>query len=158
MAQVLNAFQKAYVRHAVAQEIEKRDGAANTITDAAFADVMGVHPNTIKNTKKNPAVAEAVQRGVEELDVNHDYYLLSLKRRAHEELWVNYTQATGAEKRHYLVKLLDITKDVEEYDDAPDYADLSDEDLVALCLKRDVSPLGMSRDELKALVKKGDDK
>ena len=156
MTQVLNAFQKAYVRHAVAQEIEKRDGAANTITDAAFADVMGVHPNTIKNTKKNPAVAEAVQRGVEELDVNHDYYLLSLKRRATEELWVNYTQATGPEKRHYLVKLLDITKDVEEYDDAPDYTDLSDEDLVALCLKRDVSPLGMSRDELKALVKKGD--
>ena len=63
MAQVLNAFQKAYVRHAVAQEIEKRDGAAHTITDAAFADVMGVHPNTIKNTKKNPAVAEAVSFG-----------------------------------------------------------------------------------------------
>ena len=28
MATVLNAFQKAYVRHAVAQEIERRDGAA----------------------------------------------------------------------------------------------------------------------------------
>ena len=156
MAQVLNAFQKAYVRHAVAQEIEKRDGGISTITDAAFADVMGVHPNTIKNTKKNPAVAEAVLRGVEELDVNHDYYMLSLKRRAHEELWVNYKAASGAEKRHYLTKLLEITKDVEEYDDAPEYTDMTDEDLVALCLKRDISPLGMSREELRALVKKGE--
>ena len=152
MATVLNAFQKAYVRHAVAQELERRDGG-DGITDKDFAEVMGVHPNTIKNTKKNPSVAEAVKRAIEELDANHDFYMLCLKRRGIEELWAAFKVASGAEKRHYLTKILDITKEVADYDDAPDYSDMTDEDLAALCMKREVSPLGMSRTELAALAK-----
>ena len=152
MATVLNAFQKAYVRHAVAQEIEKRDGG-NALCDKDFADVMGVHPNTVVNCKRNPAVKDAVKAAIEDLDRNHDYYMLCLKRRAVEELWANYRAAKDTERRHYLTKVLEITAGVEEFDDAPDYADLTDADLAALCMKRDVSPLGMSREELKALAK-----
>lgn len=157
MASVLNAFDKAYVRHAVAQELERRDGDGRAdVTDVDFADVMGVHVNTVKKVKKKPLVIEAVKKAVEELDASHDYYLLCLKRRAYEELWGNYKTSTGVERRHYLSKLLEITADVEDVESAPDYEDLTDDDLIALCLKREVSPLGMSRAELRAMVKKGD--
>ena len=153
MPATLNAFQKAYVRHAVAQELEHRDGGAATITDKDFAEVMGVHPNTVKNCKNNRVVKEALKKAIEELDVSHDYFMLCMKRRAYEELWAQYNSAKGIEKRHYLSKLLEVTKDVEEYEDAPDYTDLTDDDLIALCLKREVTPLGMSREELKQKVR-----
>ena len=153
MAVVLNAFQKAYVRHRVSQELERRDGSARTISDRGFADLMGVHPNTVGNAKRHPAVKDAIDRAIADLDANHDLYMLAMKRRAHEELWANYQSSDGVERRHYLTKLLDVTRDVEEFDDAPDYADLTDEDLAALCLKRDVSPLGMSTAELAALAR-----
>lgn len=159
MAAVLSAFQKAYIRHALAQEIERRDGDGKAaVTDKDFAEVMGVHPNTIKNVKNNPAVKEALVKALEELDANHDYYQLCLKRWALEQLVSNYRSADGVERRHYLTKLLELTKDVEDVEAIPDYEDLTDADLAALCLKREVSPLGMSRSELKVLVEKKGEK
>lgn len=155
MARQLSAFQKAYIRHAVAQEVERRDGDGKaSVTDQAFAEVMGVHAQTVKAVKVHPVVKEALAKAIEELDLNHDYYQLCLKRWALEQLVANYRSATGAERRHYLTKLLEITKDVEELDTAPDYADMTDDDLNALCLKREVSPLGMTHDEIRAVVKK----
>ena len=148
----LNALEKAFVRHAVAQELEKRDGG-HRINDKDFAAACGVHPNTIVNVKRKPAVQEAVKKAIADLDANHDYYLVSLKRKALEEMWANYRDTEGSEKRQWLKMVWEVVGEVDDADDAPDYEDMTDEDLEALAMKRGVSALAMSRDELRALVK-----
>lgn len=148
----LNALEKAFVRHAVAQELEKRDGG-HRIMDKDFAAACGVHPNTIVNVKRKPAVQEAVKKAIADLDANHDYYLVSLKRKALEEMWANYNAAKDSEKRQWLKMVWDVVGAVEDVDDAPAYEDMTDEDLEAVAMKRNVSALGMSRSELRALVK-----
>ena len=152
----LNAAQKAYLRHCVASEVERKGDKKATLTDTEFAELIGVHLNTLRNWKLKPEFQTALKRGIEEFESSADYFALVLKHRMREELWSNYTKATGAERRHYLNSLMDEVKNAPEYDDSPDYDDMTDEDLASLCLKREVSPIGMSRDELVRLANKGD--
>ena len=164
----LNSAQKAFLRHCVSSECEVRERkslqaakpgarlAKTTLDDKDFAELIGVHPQTLKLWKRRPEFQAALKKGIEEFESSSDYFGLVLKHRTREELWANYRNATGAEKRHYLTMVQKEVGDVAEYDDSPDYEDMTDDDLVALCLRRDVSPLGMSRDELLRLANKGE--
>jgi len=59
---------------------------------------------------------------------------------------------TAPERRKTIKDILAATEHVSDAGDAVDYNDLSDEDLEAIALNRDVSVLAMTEEQLKALV------
>lgn len=160
----LSAFDKALVRHLISLELDNSDktttadgrkhNSPKSLTDVELADLLNVHVNTVRNHKRLPAVQAAVKKGLEDAESSKDYFTLCLRHRALENMWVEYEKAKGNDRRQYLRMILDETKGVDESDSQPvSYEDMTDEDLIATCLSRDVSPLGMTLAQLRAKAK-----
>jgi hypothetical protein len=153
----LSAAQKAFLRHLVAAEWEKGAGESSAmLTDAGFAEVIGVHPNTVKLWKTQPAFQEALKVARREFSESKDYLAYCMRARAMEQLWKEFDRAPSGkpEKRHYLDLIFAQTKQFESDPMTVSYDDMNDDDLVAAALKRDISPIGLSPAELRRLANK----
>ena len=149
---MLSAQQRAFARHKVAQEIARYEGR-EAMSDSAWCHTMGLHINTGKKYAHNPEVKALVEAEVRDAKESKDFFKSVMRRVALEELWVQYDKAKGAEKRHFLSMILDLTKDVAETTEMVDFRELSDDDLIAKCLNRNTSEWGMSEQALLARLK-----
>ena len=151
----LSAAQKSYIRHLVAKHHDSERGITQgTMSDRAFANLIGVHFNTLLNWQKLKEFQEALKVAIEEFEEGHDYFKIVVRHKALEELWTQYRNTSGPDKRQYLAMILKETEEVESYKEIPRYDDMTTEDLEALVFQRKISPLGMSVEELRASVKK----
>lgn len=153
----MNSAQKAFVRHLVACEMAKAQGQDKPMSDREFIQVLGYHYNTAGNWKKLPEVQAAFKRALKEIETSRDYFMLCMKQKAREEMWANYEKSKGNDKRQYLKMIMDETAEVPDYEDTVDYEDMTDEDLANLCMKRDVSVLGMTQGELLRIARGSDE-
>ena len=152
----LSAAQKSYINHLVIKHHdEKHKIDEGSMSDALFArDVLKCHPNTLLNWKKQPEFKDALERAIREYEEGRDYFKTVLRYKALEELWVQYNRATGTEKRHYLAMVLKETEEVEKYEETTDYESMTDAQLAAIYLKKEIDPPeGISKSQLKKLAK-----
>jgi hypothetical protein len=152
----LSAAQKSYINHLVIKHHDdSRNIEGGSMSDALYCrEVLKCHPNTVVNWKKNPEFKEALERAIQEYEEGHDYFKTILHYKALEELWLQYTKATGTDKRHYLSMILDQTKDVEQYSETTNYDAMTNEQLAQIYLNRDFTlPEGLSVSQLKKLSK-----
>lgn len=147
----LTAEQRALVMHMVGEQVSGK--GSDSMTRAQLAAVLGRHDNTLANWQKMPEVQEAVKRGIRDMENSRDYFKLVMRRRALEEMWSNYSKATeSSEKRQYLKMVLEETKDADTDETAVDLTSKTDEELCDLMLAHDISPVGMTKDELVRLA------
>ena len=152
---MLTSEQRALVMHIVGEQIAGKN--YDGMTRVQLAHLMGRHDNTLANWSKLPEVIEAVKRGVAEVETSRDYFKVIMRRNALEAMWANYQSAKeSSEKRQYLKMILEETKDAETDDGAVDFSSKSDEELADLILQHDISPIGITREELARLARKDD--
>lgn len=152
----LSAAQKSYINHLVVKHHDEKQGIDDgSMSDALFArDILKCHPNTLTNWKKQPEFREALDRAIREYEEGRDYFKTVLRYKALEELWVQYVKSSGTEKRHYLSMVLKETEEVESYEETTDYQSMTDAQLAAIYLKKDIEPPeGISKSQLKKLAK-----
>ena len=147
----LTSEQRALVMHLVGEAVSGKgyDG----MTRAQLAAALGRHDNTLSNWQKLPEVQEAVKRGILDVETSRDYFKTVMRRNALEAMWHNYEKATeSSEKRQYLKMVLEETKDADSDETAVDYTQKSDEELVDLILAHDISPIGITKEQLVQLA------
>lgn len=150
----LSAAQKAFINHLVVKHHDERRGQKYTMSDAEFCrEVLKCHPNTARYWRKNPEFQAALERAIREYEESRDYFKTVMRHKALEELWVQYNNAKGAEKRHYLAMILKETEEVETYKETTDYTAMTDAQLAEIYLNRRIEPPdGISVEYLKKLV------
>jgi hypothetical protein len=149
---MLNAPQKAYLRHLVNANFDPSVG----LSDNKYAELIGVHPNTLGKWKKLDEFCKEYAKRLVEYEQSRDFFKVCVRDSMLEQLIEQYAKAKGAEKRQYLKMLLAQTADIEVSDDTSYYGDLSDDDLIAIVLKREVSMSGLTAGELKTLAETGE--
>jgi hypothetical protein len=147
---MLTPTQHSFIRHLVI----RRDDPKNTLSEEQFATYVGVHPKTLQLWKKKPEFAEALTRAFEEYDQSGDYFRTCARHQVLEQGLVEFGKAKGAERRKWWAQLVKETQDAEMASDTIDYSSLSDDELEALCLSRNTSPLAMGMAEFRELVSK----
>lgn len=148
---MLSAQQLAYLAWLALPEHDRR------MTKKEYAELIGVHFNTPTNWEKNPEFQAKLKQRREAMSESPDFGAVCMRERTKNGLYAEYDAlAKKAKKspqehqqmRGYATQLLDLTSHVERSDATIDYSDLSDEDLLALCMKWDTSPEGMTMAEL----------
>ena len=145
---MLTPPQRAYIRHLVVH----RDDPTNTMSKVQFADYIGVHPKTLQYWENKPEFQDALAKAFEEYEQSSDYFKTCARHKVMEQGLVEFEKSKGAERRKWWDKLEQVTRDADVAGDTIDYSSLSDEELEALCLNRNVSPLGLTMAEFRQLV------
>jgi hypothetical protein len=156
---MLSSAQKAYIRHLVARHADSvgTDGKrlSSLLNDQQIADLFGLHVNTLVNWKHNREFSSALDKAIEQYETDSDYFASVSRQRVLDEAWKQYTTTTdGAEKRKWWKEIERITSAVRSAGETVDLSDLSDDDLLAMCLSHDVSVAGLSSAELALLASK----
>lgn len=133
------------------------------MTDAAFADLIGVNPKTLIDWKKNPEFQQKLVIRRQAIEESPDYASFCIRQRTVNQMWVEFesiskkakkTDKDHVQLRGYADKLLALTQHVERTTDTVDFSDLTDEDLLGLCMKWDVSPAAMTGEEIRRAYQK----
>jgi hypothetical protein len=163
----LTAAHKAAIRYLVAKDLGDTD-----MTVEEFCTTMGIKSKkTIYNWQADPVFAAELKRQREELEDSPDLFAVRCRENV---LFGEQANLMRLQKKfdanNDTVGMANVSKEIRQYHDAilkhtehvkatgaPVTArDLSDEDLLAACLKEEVAPEGMTIDELEARLKKGE--
>jgi predicted site-specific integrase-resolvase len=148
---MLNAMQKAAIRHLVAYEFSPPE---TRLSHDKWCEVAGITTRTLQRWQKESEFKESPQAALDEANDSKDPFASVARQWGLEQLMAVYAKAkTATEKRHILGQILKETEHVATYSEPVDYSAMTDEDLVAMCLNRKVSPAGMTEDELIRLAK-----
>ena len=109
------------------------------MTDKDFAELIGLHRNTVYEWKTDPEVVAAYEAAKKEYDDTKSIFGAKTFIWSLEEAIVNYRSADGAEKRHWWRMIRDLTEPMASGSQRVDYSTWSDEDLEAEFSRRGLS-------------------
>ena len=148
---MLNAMQKAAIRHLVAYEFSP---AETRLSHSKWCEVAGITDRTLQRWQKDAEFKESLQAAIDEANESKDPFASVARQWGIEQLMALYSKAkTATEKRHILGQILKETEHVAVYTEPVDYSAMTDADLAALCLNRKVSVTGLSEDEIARIAK-----
>ncbi len=148
---MLNGTQRAAIRHIIAYESSP---SGTRLTHGDWCTQVGVSVRAFERWRLNPEFAAALDAQRSAMDDSSDPYALIARTVALEQLMAMMSKKiTVSERRAVIKDVMEYTKHVDTQGDPVDYSDLTDDDLVAAILNRDLSPLGMTEAELKRLAK-----
>ena len=152
---MLNAVQKAAVRHCTAHHFSPPE---SRMSDTEWCEIMGITTRALQKWKKIPEFAAALKASIDEIEASQDPFATCARAFALEQMVKQYNKSKeGSDKRQYLKLIMDNTAHVAQQGDSVNYDDLTDSDLISLCLERDVTPAGMTQDELRRIALAGSD-
>lgn len=136
----LSAAQRSCVLFLSAPQHER------TQTIEQFAQVIGVDRRTISRWQKDREFAAALAKGRKAYSESPDYYALCVRQKGLQLLYEGMTKKVGkgkdeitsSERRQYISAVLAETKEVSDSMDVIDRTNLSDAELLAECINRDV--------------------
>jgi predicted Abi (CAAX) family protease len=153
---MLNALERAAVRHCVAKSFSKGDSGMD---DKDWCKLQGVSLKWLSRRKNEPQHLEfqkAVEAGRRELEDSVDPTALVMRDWALEEAFVQYKKAdSSSEKRQWLKQIKEDTAHVDMSGQTIDYSEVSDEDLLNMVMNRGLTPSAMTQRELASLAKGG---
>ena len=145
---MLNPIQRPAIRHLVSYEFSPPD---TRLEHKDFCEQIGITDRTLRNWQHNAEFAAARDKAIEEAEESSDPFALVARQWALEQLMALYKKAkTTTEKRQILKEVLEKTKHVEDAGSIVDYSEMSEADLIAMCINRKVSPVAMTQAELEA--------
>ena len=148
---MLNAVQRAAVRHLVAYELSPPD---TRLTHSAWCHVMNVTTRTLDRWRKEDEFAKAFEKALQDAHESQDPFALYARQYALEQLlsMLSDTKMSPTEKRRTIKDILTATEHVADAGDAVNYDAMTDEDLEQVALDREVSILAMTEGQLKGVV------
>lgn len=149
---MLNAIQKAAVRHCVAYELSPPD---SRLDHQDWCTQVGINRKTLSRWREDPEFESAVEAQRTALEESSDPYALIARTVALEQLMsmLGSQKLTVTERRMVVKDIMEMTKHVDDTGVPVDYSDMTDEDLLNAILNRDLTPLGMTEAQLKRLAK-----
>lgn len=153
---MLTAIQKAAIRHLIAYD---QSPPESRLSHDEWSEQMGISKRTLERWKLTDEFKSAWEQQRREMEETSDPYALVARTIALEQLMhlMNKKGLTVTEKRMVIKDVMDSTKHVDSTGDVVDYSEMTDEDLVAAILSRELSPVGMTEAQLMRLAKSDED-
>ena len=148
---MLNQLQRAAIRHLVAHEFSPPD---TRLQHKQWCDVMGISVRTLERWRSLDEFKRAHEKARKDAEETCDPFALYARQFALEQLvsLLSDKKLTAAEKRATIKDIMAQTAHVADASDAVDYSEMSDEDLEAVALNRDVSVLAMTSEQIRGMV------
>ena len=146
-AKTLNPLQKSALKHLVAYEYSPPE---SRLTHKEFCDLIGIHTDTLLKWRGDPVFKASLEQAFVEAEAASDPFALCMRQWSLEQLYVLYSKAkTTSDKRQLLRQIEEATAHVVDPGELIDVRDMTEDDLLAICMNEDISVLGMSIEEMK---------
>ena len=148
---MLNAIQRAAIRHLVAYEFSPSE---SRLKHTEWCELMGVTTRTLERWRKDEEFDKSYKKALEDAQESQDPFALYARQYALEQLlsMLQDKKMSPTEKRRTIKDIMAATEHVADAGEAVDYNDLTDDDLEAIALNRNVSVLAMTEEQLKGVV------
>lgn len=139
------------------------DQADRCMTRTEFAELLGVSVSALDKWAADDEFKTALRQRKDSIADSDDYAAVCMRERTKNQLYAEFLKlskkATKNPQEHqqlrgYMTQLMELTSHVERTDSTVDFSELSDDDLLSLCMKWEVSPAAMTPAELRRAKEK----